>query len=88
MFRLILTDFVWRIVTMDGTYVHRYMPETKQQLKQWVAAGGSAPKKAKTISSPRKVMANVFWDAKGILLIDYFEKGRLITGECYSNLLD
>lgn len=33
-------------------------------------------------------MASVFWDAKGILLIDYLEKGRTITGEYYSNLYD
>jgi hypothetical protein len=29
----------------------------------------------------------VFWDAEGILFIDYFEKGTTITGEYYSNLL-
>jgi hypothetical protein len=28
----------------------------------------------------------VFWDAEGILFIDYLENGR-ITGEYYSNLL-
>jgi Transposase. len=33
-------------------------------------------------------MASVFWDAKGILLIDYLEKGRTIAGEYYCNLLD
>jgi transposase len=32
-------------------------------------------------------MALVFWDAEGILLIDYLEKGKTITGEYYSNLL-
>ena len=31
--------------------------------------------------------ASVFWDAEGILFIDYLEKGRTITGEYYSNLL-
>ena len=30
-------------------------------------------------------MASVFWDAKGILFIDYLEKGKT-TGEYYSNL--
>jgi hypothetical protein len=34
-----------------------------------------------------KVMASVFWDAEGILFIDYLEKGKTITGEYYSNLL-
>lgn len=33
-------------------------------------------------------MASVFWDAKGILLIDYLEKGKTIMGEYYACLLD
>jgi hypothetical protein len=32
-------------------------------------------------------MASVFWDAEGILFVDYLEKGKTITGEYYSNLL-
>jgi len=32
-------------------------------------------------------MASVFWDAEGILITDYLEKGKTITGEYYSNLL-
>jgi hypothetical protein len=32
-------------------------------------------------------MASVFWNAEGILFIDYLEKGKTITGEYYSNLL-
>ena len=34
-FKRDLTDLVWRFVTMDETWVHHYMPETKQQSKQW-----------------------------------------------------
>jgi len=33
-------------------------------------------------------MASVFWDVEGILFIDYLEKGKTITGEYYSNLLN
>jgi Transposase. len=33
-------------------------------------------------------MGSVFWDAKGLLLIDYLGKRRTITGEYYSNLHD
>jgi hypothetical protein len=29
----------------------------------------------------------VFWDAEGILFIDYLEKHKTITREYYSNLL-
>jgi len=32
-------------------------------------------------------MASVFWDADGILFIDYLEKGKTITGKYYFNLL-
>ena len=50
------------------------------------AVDGSRWFSAKESASPsaRKVMASVFWDVKGTLLIDYFEKGRTITGEYYS----
>lgn len=46
-------------------------------------AGGSAPKKVKSIAS-----ASVFCDVKEIVLIDYLKKGRTVIGEYYSNLLD
>lgn len=82
------TDFVRRFVTTDETWVHYYTPETKLQSKQWTEPGGSAPKKAKTFKSAGKVMASVFWDAKGILMIDYLPKGKTINGEYYANLLD
>jgi hypothetical protein len=54
---------------------------------QWAEVGCSAPKKSSLVPSAAKVMASVFWDAKGILFIDYLEKGKTITGEYYSNLL-
>ena len=76
------------LITVDETWVHHCTPETKNQSKQWVEAGGSAPKKAKTVKSAGKVMATVFWDAHGILLIDFLEKGSAIRGKYYRALLD
>lgn len=59
------------------------------QSKQWTRTGDSAPKKAKVVASARKIIASVSytWDARRILLIHYFEKGKAITSEYYSNLL-
>ena len=37
--------------------------------------------------SDGKVLASVFWDAHGILFIDYLEKGRTINSEYYMTLL-
>ena len=65
-------NFLKRFVTMDETWVHHFTPEAKQQSKQWKHSGSPPPKKAKTVSSAGKVMASVFCDADGILLIDYF----------------
>jgi len=81
------TDFVHRFITMDETWIHHYTPESKQQSNQRRKAGCSAPKKTGSVPSVGKVMASVFWDAEGILFIDYLEKGKTITKEYYSNLL-
>jgi histone-lysine N-methyltransferase SETMAR len=83
-----MEDFLHRFVTVDETWIHHNTPETKQQSKQWVSKGESAPKKAKVGLSANKVMATVFWDARGIIHIDYLQKGRTINGEYYANLLD
>jgi hypothetical protein len=81
------TDFMRRFITMDETWIHHYTPESKQQSKQWTEAGCSAPKKTRSAPSAGNVTVSVFWDAEGILFIDYLEKGKTITGEYYSNLL-
>ncbi|XP_041366729.1 uncharacterized protein LOC121381476 [Gigantopelta aegis] len=78
-----LNSFLRRFVTMDETWVHHFQPETKQQSKQWKHPGSPPPKKAKTVM----VMASIFWDAEGVLLVDYLDKGHTITGAYYSDLL-
>jgi hypothetical protein len=80
-------SFLLRFITMDGTCIHYYTPESKQQSKLDRSRLFSA-KEDKVGSISRKVMASVFWVAEGILFIEYLEKkGKIITGEYYSNLL-
>ncbi|XP_048253216.1 histone-lysine N-methyltransferase SETMAR-like [Haliotis rufescens] len=81
-------NFMERIVTGDETWVHHYDLETKEQSKQWTGFASPRPKKFKTQPSAGKVMATIFWDTKGVLLIDYLPRGQTITGEYYSDLLD
>ncbi len=47
----------------------------------------SKPKKARQTLSTRKIMATVFWDAKGILFAEFMECGTTITSEIYCNTL-
>jgi len=37
--------------------------------------------------SAGKVLASIFWDQDGILLIDYLSKGQTINAKYYSSLL-
>ena len=78
--------FMRRFVTMDETWVHHFQPESKQQFKQRKHLGSPAPKRAKTVCSAGKLMASVFWDAGGVLLVNYLEKGKTITGQYYVDL--
>ena len=68
--------------------VHYYEPENKAQSRQWVMPGSPRPKKFKTQPSAGKVMATVFWDAKGVIMLDFLSKRSTITGVYYANLLD
>ncbi|XP_054286123.1 histone-lysine N-methyltransferase SETMAR-like [Macrosteles quadrilineatus] len=64
-----------RIVTGDETWVHICTPESKRQSMVWKRKDEPTPKKAKVVESAGKVMATVFWDSKGALLIDYLPRG-------------
>ncbi len=64
-------DFLSRIVTGDESWVHYWTPETKEASKVWKRKDEEAPHKAKQIPSAGKVMATVFWDHKGALLIEF-----------------
>ena len=75
-------------MTVDETWVHYYEPENKAQSRQWVGPGSLRPKKFKTQPSAGKVMATVFWDAKGVVMLDFLAKRSTITGVNYVNLLD
>ena len=65
--------FFDQIITGDETWVYQYDPQTKQQSKQTglVSHGSSGPIKFKSERSVKKVMATVFWDSEGVVLVDF-----------------
>ena len=81
-------DFLSRLVAVDETWVHYYEPENKAQSRQCVGPGSPKPKKFKTQPSAGKVMATVFWDAQGVIMLDFLAKKSTITSAYYANLLD
>ena len=54
---------------------------------QWVGPESPRPK-FKTQPSAGKVMATVFLDAKGVIILDFLPKRSTITRVHYANLLD
>ena len=42
------------------------------------------PNKFKRVSSTGKVMASLFWDSQGIIIVDYLEEGCMINGVNYT----
>ena len=81
-------DFLWPLVTVDETWIHYYEPENEAQSRQWVGPGSPRPNKFKMQPSAGKVIATVFWDAKGVIMLDFLPKNSPITGVHYANLLD
>ena len=64
----------------------------RQSNSQWrggIAAhpAPSRPKKFRVQKSAGKVLASIFWDQDGILLIDYLPKGQTIDPDYYLSLL-
>ena len=80
--------FLLRLVTVNEIWVHYYEPENEAQSRQWVGLGSPRPKMFKTQTSAGKVMSTVFWDVKGVNMLDFLPKRRTITGEYCANLLD
>ena len=81
-------DFLSRLVTIDETWVHYYEPENKAQSPQSVGPGSPRPKKFKMQPCAGKVMATVFWDAQGVIMLDFLAKKSTVIGAYYANLLD
>jgi len=78
-----------RLMTMDETWLYHCDPETKQINNQWSGgiAAHPAPKKLRVQKSAGKVLASIFRDQDGILLIDYLSKSQIINAQYYSSLL-
>jgi len=72
---------------MDEIWLCHYDPETKQQSMEWRHNGSPRTKKFRVQKSARNVLASIFWNEDGILLLDYFPKGQTINAEYYSSLL-
>lgn len=79
--------FLDSIVTGDETWVYHFTPESKQQSLEWRHSRSPKKRKFKVTQSDRKIMATVFWDRKGVLLIEFMPTGTTINAASYCEIL-
>ena len=66
--------FFRRIVIEDEIWLRNFNPETKQESMGWRHTDSRAFKKFRTQPSAQKVMATIYWDCEGVVMIDDFLK--------------
>ncbi|GFO46862.1 transposase [Plakobranchus ocellatus] len=64
------------LITGDETWLHLSTPETKSDSMTWKHPSSPVTKKFKVQQSATKVMATVFWDSRGMILLDILLKRR------------
>ncbi len=82
-------NFLDKIITGDECWVSLLEVELKKDSKEWHPRGTHAdrPLKALRNRSQRKVMVTVFFDRKGVVLIDFLPAGETINEEYYGGIL-
>lgn len=80
-------DFLSQIVTGDETWVAYVTPESKQQSMEWRHSTSPTKVKFKQTIAARKIMCTVFWDRKGMLLVDFLSRGDTINSATYCETL-
>jgi len=80
-------DFLEQIITGDETSVHQYCSETKVHSMAWKHPGSPTIKKFKTSTSSGKLMATVFWDMHGVLLLHFSPPNETVNSAAHQATL-
>lgn len=86
-------NFLSRIITVDETWIPLESPGTIRSTSEWRSPGEPRLTRPRLTSNRKKVMATVFWDTEGVILIDLFQKPkeshtRGMNAFYYGQLLD
>ena len=74
-------------IAVDETWIYQYDPARKMQSMQWLQKSSKGPIKFNSKRSVQKMMATVFWDLEGIVLINFLEESKTITRIYYKGIL-
>ena len=74
--------------TRDETWVPHFNPDSKAESRQWKHPASPPHGKCRVVRSAGKGMVTLFWDADGVLLVDFLEKRRTINNEYCASILE
>jgi histone-lysine N-methyltransferase SETMAR len=77
-----------RVITVDETWVSYHPDVGIHATAEWRYAGESKPERPSAKLTTLKVMVTIFWDCRGILLIDYLPRKTTFSSEYYCTILD
>ncbi|GFV90273.1 mariner Mos1 transposase [Trichonephila clavipes] len=71
----------------EQTFMTKNAKESKQQSMEWRHTCSPVKVKAKQMLSKRKIMAIVFWNRRGVLVVDFMPQGTKINSGAYCTTL-
>jgi histone-lysine N-methyltransferase SETMAR len=80
-------NFLHRIVTVDEMWVY-WENECSHTHRSWRGSGDEPTTETRRMLTKRKHLATIFWDCKGVIMMDVLPNGQTITAVYYCQLLD
>lgn len=80
-------DFLGQLITMDEIWIY-WENDGSYHHKSWWGGGDVPNVEVRRTLTPHKHLLSVFWDCKGVLLMDILPPGQTINAELYCQQLD
>jgi len=81
------TPFLHHMITMDESWIYWENSDSYHH-RSWRGAGDQPITEVRKSLTPKKHLLSVFWDSKGVILMDVLSANQTITAEYYSHLLE
>jgi histone-lysine N-methyltransferase SETMAR len=80
-------DFLSQLITMDEMWVY-WDHNVRRQHRGWRGVNETPNVEVRTGMTVRKHMVSVFWDVKGVIMMEVLPRGQTITADVYCQQLD
>lgn len=80
--------FIHNLIATDETPLSLHVPLSRRESREWRKPEEGKKWMVRSGSTHRReLMLTVFWNSAGVILLDFLEKGRTITGQYYADLI-